>query len=45
MVSLIGGNVRDGKVKDDKVISTTMEASSSNIGDGKDVVFKGGRCG
>ena len=41
----MGGNVGDGKVGDDKVISTTMEASSGDTGDGKDVVYKGGDVG
>ena len=36
-VSSIGGNVGDDKGWDDKVISTVMEASSNDIGDGKDV--------
>ena len=40
-VSSLGGNVADGKVGDDKVISIAMEAGSSEIGDGKDVVCKG----
>ena len=44
-VSSIRGNVRDGKVEDDKVISNTMEVGSSDTRDGKDVVCKGGRCG
>ena len=33
------------KSGDDKVISTTMEAGFGNIGDGKDVVCKGGDVG
>ena len=37
MVSSMGGNVRDDKGWDDKVISTAMEAGSSDTGDGKDV--------
>ena len=37
MVSWMGGNVGDGKVGDDKVISTAMEVSSSDTEDGKDV--------
>ena len=41
MVSSMGSNVGDGKVRDDKVISTAMEVGSCNIGDGKDVVCKG----
>ena len=45
LISLIGGNVRDDKVGDDKVISTAMEACSGDIGDGKDVVYKGGDVG
>ena len=35
-VSLIGGNVRDDKVEDGKVISTAMESGSGNTEDGKD---------
>ena len=34
----MGGNARDEKWWDDKVISTAMEIGSSNIGDGKDVL-------
>ena len=45
LVSLMGGNVGDGKVGDDKVISTAMEADSGDIRDGKDVVCKGGDMG
>ena len=45
MVSWMGGNVGDGKVGDDKVIYTAMEASSSDIEDGKDVVCKEGDVG
>ena len=45
IVSSMGGNVGDGKVGDDKVISTAMEAGSGDIGDGKDVVCKGGDVG
>ena len=37
MVSSMGGNVGDDKGWDDKVISTVMEAGSSNTGYGKDV--------
>ena len=37
MVSSMGGNVRDDKGLDDKVISTAMEAGSGDSGDGKDV--------
>ena len=37
MISSMGGNVWDDKGWDDKVISTTMEASSGDTGDGKDV--------
>ena len=44
-VSSMGGNVGDGQVEDDKVISTTMEASSGDTRDGKDVVCKGGNVG
>ena len=44
-VSSIGCNVGDGKIGDDKVISTAMEADSSDTGDGKDVVCKGGDVG
>ena len=44
-VSSMGGNVRDCKVEDDKVISTTMEASFSDTRDGKYVVCKGGNVG
>ena len=39
-VSSMGGNVRDEKVGDDKVISTAMEAGSNDTRDGKDVVCK-----
>ena len=42
MVSSVRGNVGDGKVRDDKVISTAMEAGSGDTGDGKDVVYKVG---
>ena len=45
MVSLIGGNVGDGKVGDDRVISTALEAGSNDNEDGKDVVCKGGDVG
>ena len=41
-VSSMGGNVRDGKVGDDKVISTAMEVGSGDTGD---VVCKGGDVG
>ena len=41
----MGGNVGDGKVRDDKVISTVMEVSFCDTGDGKDVVYKGGDVG
>ena len=44
-VSSMGGNVGDGKVGDDKVISTTMEAGSYDTEDDKDVVYKGGDVG
>ena len=37
MVSLVGGNIRDDKGWDDKVISTSIEASSGDTGDSKDV--------
>ena len=37
MVSPMGGNVGDDKGWDDKVISTAMEAGSSDIGYDKDV--------
>ena len=37
MVSLMGGNVRDDKGWDDKVISTIIEAGSGDTGYGKDV--------
>ena len=37
MVSPMGGNVRDDKGCDNKVISTTIEASSGDTGYGKDV--------
>ena len=36
-VSLMRDNVGDDKGWDDKVISTTMEASFDDTGDGKDV--------
>ena len=45
MVSSMRGNVGDGKVKDDKVISIAMEAGFGDTGDGKDVVCKGGDVG
>ena len=38
IVSLMGGNARDEKGWDDKVISTTMEIGSGDTGDGKDVL-------
>ena len=41
----MGGNVGEGKVEDDKVISTAMEASSGDIEDDKDVIYKGGELG
>ena len=44
-VSSMGGNVGDGKVEDDQVISTTMKADSGDTKDGKDVVCKGGDVG
>ena len=44
-VSSMGGNVGDGKVRDDKAISTTMEVGSSDNGNGKDVVYKRGDVG
>ena len=44
-VSSMGGNVGEGKVEDDKVISTAMEASSGNAKDGKDVICKRGDVG
>ena len=37
MVSPMGGNVRDDKLWDDKMISTAMEAGFGDIGYGKDV--------
>ena len=37
MVSSMGGNVRDDKGWDDKVISTTMEAGFGDIGYDNDV--------
>ena len=37
MVSPMGGNVGDDKGWDDNVISTGIEASSSDTGYGKDV--------
>ena len=45
MVSSMGGNLGDGKVKDDKVISTAMEAGSSDTGVCKDMICKGGDVG
>ena len=42
MVSSMRGNVGDDKGWDDKVISNTIEASSGDIGDGKDVQVCGG---
>ena len=44
-VSSMGCNVGDGKVGDDEVISTVMEACSGDTGGGKDVVCKGGDVG
>ena len=44
-VSSMGGNVGDGKVEDDKVISTVMEVGIGNTEDGKYVVYKGGNVG
>ena len=41
----MGGNVEDGKVGDDKVISTTMEAGSGDTRDRKYLVCKGGDVG
>ena len=37
MVSPMGGNVRDDKGWDEKVIPTAMDASSGDTGYGKDV--------
>ena len=37
MVSPMGGTVGDDKGWDDKMISTSIEADSSDIGYGKDV--------
>ena len=37
MVSPVGGNVRDDKWWDDKVISTAMEVGFGDTGYGKDV--------
>ena len=37
MVSSMGGNIRDDKGWDDKVISTAVEVGSGDTGDGKDV--------
>ena len=45
LVSLMRGNVRDDKVRDDKVISTAMEVVFGDTEDGKDVVCKGGDVG
>ena len=45
LVSLMRGNVGDGKVGDDKVISTTMEAGFGDTGDRKDVVCRWGDVG
>ena len=42
MVSSMGGNVRNGKVGDDKIISTAMEVGFGNTEDAKDVVCKRG---
>ena len=44
-VSSMGGNVRDDKVGDTKVISTVMVVGSGDTGDGKDVVCKEGDVG
>ena len=44
-VSSMGGNVGDGKVGDDKVISTAIEVGSGDTGDDKDVVCKRGDVG
>ena len=44
-VSSMRGNVGPDKVGDDKVKSTTMEVGSSDTGDSKDVVYKGGDVG
>ena len=41
----MGGNVGDGKVRDDKVISTVMEVGSGVTENGKDVVCKRGDVG
>ena len=40
MVSLMEGNVGDGKVENDKVISTAMETGFGDTEYGKDVVCK-----
>ena len=45
LVSSMGGNIEDGKVEDDKVISTTMEVRSGDTENCKDVVCKGGDVG
>ena len=42
LVSPMGGNVRDDKRWDHKVISTAMEVGSGDIGYGKDVQVSGG---
>ena len=44
LISSMGGNVGDDN-GDDKVISTAIEAGFDDIGDGKDVVCKGGDVG
>ena len=45
MISSMGGNVGDGKVRGDKEISTAMKAGFGDIRYGKDVVCKGGDVG
>ena len=45
LVSSIGGNVGEGKVGDDIMISTIMEVGFGDLGNGKDVVCKGGDVG
>ena len=44
-VSSMGDNVGDDKVGENKVISTSMEASFGDTRDDKDVVCKGGDVG
>ena len=44
-VSSMGSNVGDGKIGDDKVIYTAIEAGFDDIGDDKDVICKGGDVG